>query len=106
MTNVDDERAWREAHPSLLTRMFNWLRENPPRPRTGLDKCENGPRLLSPKLMRNDYFEHRYYTLRLADAIDVYLTDRQARDLYQQLHEEFKPKATIVTHEKEKRPHA
>lgn len=52
--------------------------------------------LVGPQLIRHDYFEHHDYTLRIADAVEVRLTDRQARDLYQQLDEEFRPRATIV----------
>jgi hypothetical protein len=56
---------------------------------------ENGPRLVGPKLTRNEFFEHHDYTLTVADAVTVNLTDRQARDLYQQLQDEFKPKAFL-----------
>lgn len=56
---------------------------------------ENGPRMVGPKLTRADYFESHSYTLTVAEAVTVHLTDRQARDLYQQLHEEFKPKARL-----------
>jgi hypothetical protein len=59
-------------------------------------EAKNGPRMLSPRLVRNDMFEHHNYTLVIADAVSVHLTDRQARDLYQQLHEEFRPKATLT----------
>ena len=36
------------------------------------------------------------YTLTIANAVDIRLTDRQARDLYQQFHEEFAPKARFT----------
>jgi hypothetical protein len=63
---------------------------------SGID-VENGPRLVGPKLTRNDYFESHSYTLTVANAVSIHLTDRQARDLYQQLHEEFRPKARICS---------
>lgn len=60
-----------------------------------MTQAKNGPRMLSPRLHRNQYFENHDYTLTIADAVTVRLTDRQARDLYQQLHDEFRPKATL-----------
>ncbi|SLH42549.1 Uncharacterised protein [Mycobacteroides abscessus subsp. abscessus] len=44
------------------------------------------------RLGRIDLVSGTRYTLTFCGLVDVHLTDRQARDLYQLLHEEFKPK--------------
>ncbi|SKU70380.1 Uncharacterised protein [Mycobacteroides abscessus subsp. massiliense] len=44
------------------------------------------------RLGRTDLVTGTWYTLTFCGLVDVRLTDRQARDLYQLLHEEFKPK--------------
>lgn len=57
---------------------------------------ENGPRAVRPKLTRIQTVHTTSYTLTIANAVDIRLTDRQARDLYQQFHEEFAPKARFT----------
>lgn len=55
--------------------------------------ARNGPRMVRPQLTRVDPTS---YVLTIADTVDIRLTDRQARDLYQQLHDEFAPKARLL----------
>ncbi len=61
-----------------------------------MTEAKNGPRMLNLRLRRNDYFHHHDYTLTIADAVTIHLTDRQARDLYQLLHDELRPRATLA----------
>ena len=57
---------------------------------------QHGLRAVRPKLTRIQAVHTTSYTLTIANAVDIRLTDRQARDLYQQLHDEFAPKTRLT----------